>query len=93
MLDLLAGRVLCGKALAYRLNEWHDEMMQTMPFGYDNDPLWTVIREGGPEHARGHLAEYVKRLEATGRAFGVEELKKRHPYEFKQGYHWQGQRR
>ncbi len=31
-------------------------MMQTQP---DNiDPLWTVMREGGPFHARGHLEAY-----------------------------------
>lgn len=34
----------------YYLNEWHDHMMQTMSF--DADPLWTVMREGGPYHAK-----------------------------------------
>ncbi|MCC0643716.1 MULTISPECIES: sulfatase [unclassified Clostridioides] len=70
---------ICKEAV-YRLSNWHDEMMMTM----DNqvDPLWTVIREGGPHHAKGHLKEYIKRLEVTGRGGdAVEELKRRHPYE------------
>ncbi|MFB6087221.1 MAG: sulfatase, partial [Haloarculaceae archaeon] len=32
------------------------------------DPLWRVMREGGPYHTRGHLEEYVDRLRETGRA-------------------------
>lgn len=31
------------------------------------DPLWTVLREGGPWHVRGHLKEYLERLRETGR--------------------------
>lgn len=69
---------LCMKAVYY-LNQWHDNMMKTMK--YDVDPLWTVIREGGPFHARGRLKEYLNRLEKTGRGHAVEELKRRHPYE------------
>jgi choline-sulfatase len=42
-------RDICMRAV-YLLNEWHDEMMSTMP--HDNDPLWTVMKEGGPLHAR-----------------------------------------
>lgn len=38
----------------YLLSEWHDEMMSTMP--YDNDPLWTVMKEGGPLHAKEYAA-------------------------------------
>lgn len=66
----------------YLLNQWHDDMMKTMPAPYDNDPLWTVIKEGGPFHAKGHLPGYVKRLEETDRGNAVAELKSRHPYEF-----------
>ena len=72
---------LCREA-AWRLLAWHDAMMRTMPEGYDTDPLWTVLKEGGPEHARGHLAAYCARLEATGRAWAIPELKRRHPREF-----------
>jgi arylsulfatase A-like enzyme len=71
---------ICMKAV-YFLNQWHDNMMKTMDS--DADPLWTVIREGGPYHARGHLKEYCSWLEKTGRGHAVPELKKRHPGEFK----------
>jgi choline-sulfatase len=64
----------------YRLNDWHDAMMKTMPG--DVDPLWTVIREGGPFHAKGQLKEYCAYLEKTGRGDAVPELKRRHPREF-----------
>ncbi|MFD0958462.1 sulfatase family protein [Paenibacillus chungangensis] len=69
---------LCREAVYY-LNEWHDEMMSTME--HDIDPLWTVMKEGGPYHAKGHLPQYVERLKATGRSEGAEELIKRHPRE------------
>lgn len=42
-------RDICKEAV-YFLNEWHDEMMATMDF--DVDPLWTVMKEGGPLHAK-----------------------------------------
>ena len=64
----------------YYLNSWHDKMMKTMDS--DRDPLWTVMQEGGPFHARGHLKAYCEFLEKTGRAYAIEELKKRHPGEF-----------
>lgn len=70
---------VCREAVYY-LNEWHDEMMMSMKF--DTDPLWTVIREGGPYHAKGHLPGYIRWLEQTGRGHAVEELKRRHPREF-----------
>ncbi|WP_178021423.1 sulfatase [uncultured Paenibacillus sp.] len=73
---------VCMQAV-YRLNDWHDDMMASMT--YDVDPLWTVIQEGGPYHAKGHLPYYVKHLEQTGRADAISELKKRHPREFRQG--------
>jgi arylsulfatase A-like enzyme len=70
---------VCNRALRM-LTRWHDDMMRKS--GSDIDPLWTVIREGGPFHARGELPGYIKRLEATGRGAFVEELKRRHPQEF-----------
>lgn len=66
---------------AHRLLNWHDDMMSTMDS--DCDPLWTVMREGGPYHARGHLKDYCKWLKATGRGDAIEELRRRHPDEFK----------
>ena len=71
---------VCREA-AYRLMEWHDAMMASMPFGYHDDPMWNVIAEGGPFHARGALKGYLPRLEATGRGDSVAELKRRHPRE------------
>ncbi|WP_136604207.1 sulfatase [Paenibacillus dokdonensis] len=52
-------RDLCREAI-YLLNEWHDEMMMTMEF--DVDPLWTVMREGGPLHAREYMEWNHKKL-------------------------------
>ncbi|NOU88323.1 sulfatase-like hydrolase/transferase [Paenibacillus sp. LMG 31460] len=45
---------ICRQAV-YFFQDWHDEMMSSMPF--DTDPLWTVMKEGGPFHAK----EYAPR--------------------------------
>jgi len=58
------------------IEAWHAEMMQIADD--DVDPLWTVMREGGPYHTRGHLAAYCERLRATGRAHHAEALWARH---------------
>lgn len=69
-------RAICKDAVYY-LNEWHDEMMQSMPF--DVDPLWTVMKEGGPHHAQiAHLRPYLQRLRETGRESAAAELERRH---------------
>ena len=75
--DLAGERTdICNQALRH-LSDWHDHMMHTMP--YDNDPLWTVMREGGPFHARqDHLPAYFDHLRKTGRAWAVDAIKKRH---------------
>ncbi len=70
---------LCREG-AYYLMEWQGNMMKSADSAVD--PLWTVYREGGPFHARGHLPSYCERLKATGRGDCVPELVKRHPYEF-----------
>jgi choline-sulfatase len=64
------------------LAEWTDSMLRSMPAGYTIDPMHTVLAEGGPFHARGMLANYIKRLEQTGRGWAVDPLKNRHPQEF-----------
>lgn len=65
---------ICAKGAKYIL-DWHDEMM--LKSNSEIDPLWTVIREGGPYHARPcNLKPYIKRLEETGRSEGAERLKK-----------------
>lgn len=70
---------VCKEAV-YRLYEWHDESM--MKSKDDVDPLWTVMREGGPFHAKGFLKNYGKRLIETGREQQYNELKEKHPQEF-----------
>ena len=42
------------------------------------DPISTVLAEGGPCHVRGHLPKYLERLAATGRERWVEVLEARH---------------
>ncbi|MNP06346.1 Choline-sulfatase [compost metagenome] len=44
---------VCMEAV-YLLNEWHDHMMGSMDC--DIDPLWTVLMEGGPYHAKEYLS-------------------------------------
>jgi arylsulfatase A-like enzyme len=78
--DVAEENLQIRKDAVYYLNEWHDQMMKTMP--YDVDPLWTVMKEGGPFHAKGNLPRYVKHLESTGRSHAVPELRRRHPQEF-----------
>lgn len=66
---------------AWRLAQWHDAQMQKMVLHCNDvvDPLWTVMKEGGPFHAlhvdtpghRSPLADYIPRLEATGRSDGA----------------------
>jgi len=83
---------LCREG-AWRLARWHDARMQEMAANGNDviDPLWTVIAEGGPYHARlthGNLPgsmgglpgfrRYLERLEATGRADGAEALRQRY---------------
>jgi hypothetical protein len=42
------------------------------------DPLDIVMGEGGPYHVRGHLKEYLRRLEDTGRSQWVQPSLARH---------------
>lgn len=71
-------REICREA-THRLHQWHAGMMATSDSA--TDPLWTVMREGGPYHARGQLARYLERLRATGREQAAMELERRHPQE------------
>ena len=75
---------------AWRLTRWHDEQMQKIARTSTDvaDPLWTVMREGGPFHARltlpgqpggpAGLLRYIERLEATDRADGASILRERY---------------
>ena len=66
-----------------RLDGWHADMMRDHPKGVD--PMWTVLREGGPWHVRGHLDDYLERLRSTGRADWAERLRAEHPGESASG--------
>jgi choline-sulfatase len=70
---------VCAEA-AHRLLTWTDAALAKS--GWADDPLWQTLREGGPEHARGELAAYVRYLEVTDRGHWVAELRRRHPREF-----------
>jgi arylsulfatase A-like enzyme len=59
------------------LDEWHGEMMRTA--SHPQDPMWTVLQEGGPLHTRGQLPKYLERLRETGRASWAERLAATHP--------------
>ncbi len=72
---------LCAQGARFLL-EWQDDMMMSMPDNYETDPLWTVMKEHGPFHAKGMLKKYCERLKETGREYAIPELKKRHPWEF-----------
>lgn len=73
---------ICRKGAAL-LGQWHEEMMRTQPAGYDIDPMQTVLAEGGPFHARGHMAAYCRRLAETGRRRAAEQLRAKYPDEFR----------
>lgn len=47
------------------LDEWYKEAMKNSTS--EVDPMWTVIREGGPSHTRNELNSYLKRLKKSGR--------------------------
>jgi hypothetical protein len=78
---------ICREA-SQKYLQWHDEMMLSMPHPHNVDPMWTVIKEGGPSHARGELPAYCDRLKRTGRGDAAAKLKQRHPLEFEQPRGW-----
>lgn len=53
--------------------DWHDEQMRKSDSPLD--PMMTVLQEGGPYHTWGHLDDYLRRLEATGRKDGADRLR------------------
>ena len=69
---------LCAQGAKIIL-DWVDEQMKKSQF--DTDPLWTVMREGGPEHARGMLPSYIARLEGSERAEQIPKLREMYPGE------------
>jgi len=71
---------LAARALA-TLEDWHWRQMMRSTTGID--PLWTVLREGGPWHVRGHLSEYLERLRETGRTEWADRLAAEHADEIR----------
>ena len=61
------------------LEGWHTDMMRTAT--HATDPMWTVLREGGPFHTCGYLTKYVQRLRETGRGNWAEKLLEKHAAE------------
>jgi len=89
--DLAPGRGDLCREGAWRLSRWHDAQMakMTATSSDDVDPLWTVIREGGPFHAnlyegkgnsggQARFKRYLERLEATGRKDGADGLRQKY---------------
>jgi len=60
---------------------WQGEMMATMPYGYTEDPIETVLRET-PAHCHTDMVAYCRRLEETGRGRWIEMIRERHPAMF-----------
>jgi len=56
------------------LEGWHAEMMSRSP--HPADPMWTVMREGGPYHTRDDRERYCARLRESGRAHHAEALER-----------------
>jgi choline-sulfatase len=77
--DLASGRPDWVNRAMGMLGEWYHEMATTSQ--YNEDPMMTVLREGGPFHTRGQLPAYLERLRATDRAHHAERLAARHPDE------------
>jgi len=62
---------LCARGAKYIL-EWEYEMMKTSSSSVD--PMWTVMKEGGPYHTHGQFKNYIGRLRKTGRVGGANKL-------------------
>jgi arylsulfatase A-like enzyme len=66
---------VAARAMAM-LEEWYTEMVRTAT--RPDDPLRTVLAEGGPFHTRGQLGKYLQRLRETEREQWARALEKRH---------------
>jgi len=74
--DLAAERPDVVREGLARLDRWVGEVMSNSPF--DVDPMWTVIREGGPFHTRGREEKYRKRLTESDRAHHAAAIRERY---------------
>lgn len=62
---------ICATGARYIIN-WQEDNMLRDPNA--SDPMWIVMREGGPEHTRTDLKAYVQRLKETKREEGARTL-------------------
>lgn len=77
--DLAASHMdICERCGSF-LQEWEIKMHSSMPAGYTEDPMRTVLSEGGPTHApEDDLPRYLARLRATGRGHHADALELRY---------------
>jgi arylsulfatase A-like enzyme len=71
-----------------KLQQWHEDRMVEAARGENGgnpgtpdgvtDPMWEVMREGGPLHTRGRLEPYADYLRDAGRDEQADELVERH---------------
>lgn len=66
---------LCAKGAKIIL-DWQEAEMKKAT--NEADPMWVVMKEGGPYHTWGHLESYCQRLEETGRAEGARKLREKY---------------
>ena len=86
--DLAAAHPDVVRDAVFRLMDWHDRAMATVVadgHGDVADPMYTVLLEDGPQHARINQDEepldveaYLQRLEDTGRPEAAADLRRRH---------------
>lgn len=71
--NIIAQRPQIGGEAARKLLHWQENAMKKSDSAVD--PMWTVMKEGGPLHAPlSRLPAYIKRLRKTGREKGAEYL-------------------
>ncbi len=67
---------ICAQGARILLDWQEDAMLRSDSAA---DPMWTVVREGGPFHApMANLEGYLQRLESTGRGEGAQALRAKH---------------
>jgi arylsulfatase A-like enzyme len=77
--DLAADEPALVAEAAGLLADWTEEQVELAIGGPAEDPMTTVLDEGGPLHVRGHLPAYLERLRETGRSRWADVLVDRFP--------------
>ena len=67
---------ICAQGARLILN-WQEEQMKKSASTID--PMWTVMKEGGPQHTHTDFEKYLQRLRDTGRADKAERLRQKYP--------------